>query len=170
MSTENLITPLLSIICFATGTFVKHNTKSFLTKVFGIVRQKFFVGTSLYLPLSSIEFFAAGNFLKQCTEGFPYGRVRHCETKVFGRKTLIPHFLSIEFFATGIFLKHSSKVFPYGIFWLFKPKKLSTKNLDNSPPHPQSFSLPEFFSNTAQKCSPTKFFGTVRQKFSDGNS
>ena len=35
-------------------------------------------------------------------------------------------------------------------------------------PYPQTFSLPEFFWNTAQKGSPKKSFGTVRQKKFDG--
>ena len=45
-------------------------------------------------------------------------------------------------------------------------KKFSTENLDTPPPpsYPLIFSLPEIFWNTAQKGSPTKFFGTVRQK------
>ncbi len=37
------------------------------------------------------------------------------------------------------------------------------------PSYPYTFSLPETFWNTAQKGSPTKFFGTVRQKIFDEN-
>ena len=45
-------------------------------------------------------------------------------------------------------------------------QKKSKKNLLIPPPtYPKSFSLPEFFWNTAQKGSSTKCFGTLRQKF-----
>ena len=36
--------------------------------------------------------------------------------------------------------------------------------------YPETFSLPEFFWNTAQKDSPKKIIGTVRQRFFDGKS
>ena len=59
----------------------------------------------------------------------------------------------------------NNKRFPYKIFrhW---DKKFSTENLDTPPPPPsfiQIFSGPEV--SETLKDSPTKFFGTVRQKF-----
>ena len=48
-------------------------------------------------------------------------------------------------------------------------KKFSTENLNTpSPLLSINFFAPKVFSNTAQKLSTTKFFGTVRQKVFDG--
>ncbi len=99
---------------------------------------------------------------------------RYCETKNFRRKILIlpPPLLSINFFAAGNFLKHSTEGFTYKIFRHCETKNFRRKILILPPPpsYPYTFSLPETFWNTAQKGSPTKFFGTVGQKIFDGKS
>ncbi len=177
-STENLDTPpspLLSIHFFATGNVLKHSTEGFTYKIFRHCETKNFRPKILILPppLLSINFFATGNFLKHNAEGFLYEMFRYCKTKNFRRKILIlpPPLWSINFFAAGNFLKHSTEGFTYKIFRHCETKNFRPKILILPPPpsYPYTFSLPETFWNTAQKASPTKFFGTVRQKIFDGN-
>ena len=125
-----------------------------------------FEGKSSYPPpaLLSIIFIATGNFLKRSSQVFPYENFRHSKAKILRRKILIPPLFSIEFFATGNFLKHSREGLACETFRHFETKKTSTENHDTPPCYPQSFSLQEVFLNATQKCSPTKLFGTVRQK------
>ena len=95
-----------------------------------------------------------------------------CETRNFRRKILIlpPPLLSIYSLATGGILKHSTEGFPYESFWHCETKIFQKESWYSPPSYPKTLLLPEIFRNTAQNGSPTKIFGTVRQKTFDGKS
>ena len=60
--------------------------------------------------------------------------------------------------------------FLYESFQLFQTKKFRWKVLILPTFYPETFSQADFFWKTAQKDSPKKIIGTVRQKFFDGKS
>ncbi len=178
-STENLDTPPSPLIhkLFRYRKFSETQRRRFQLRNFSARWDKKFSTENLDTlppPHSSINFFATGKFLKHSTEGFLYEMFRYCKTKNFRWKILIlpPLLLSMNFFAAGNFLKHSTERFTYKIFRYCETKNFRLKILILPPPpsYPYTFSLPEIFWNTAQKGSPTKFFGTVRQKIFDGKS
>ena len=71
----------------------------------------------------------------------------------------------MKIFDERIFLKHQSVLqWNISIQWDKNRRKIVI------PPLIQTFSIPEDFWNTAQKGSPTKFIGTVRQKTFDGKT
>ena len=63
------------------------------------------------------------------------------------------------------FSETQHRMVPLRKFWALSEKNFRRKILILLPPsYPITFSLREIFWNTAQKGSPTKFFGTARQK------
>ena len=135
-----LLSPIFSIIFFATGNFLKHSTEEFICEYFRHCETKKLSTENLDIPPSYPNFFDARNYCNN--KGFPYRNFRHCETKSFRRKILIlplpPPFLSINFLAIGIFLKHSTERFTCENF-----RHCETKNFDRkswySPPYPNFF-------------------------------
>ena len=105
--------------------------------------------------------------------------VKDSPTKIFGTETknfstenldTPPPLLLSKFFRDQKLVKHWK--IPLRNFSALWDKKISIENLESPPPpsYPSTFSLPEDFWNTAQKGSPTKFIGTVRQKTFDGKT
>ena len=79
---------------------------------------------------------------------------------------ILPPLTYSKFFGTRN--QCNSKGFPYGNFRHCETKKLSTENLDTTPPLIQTFLVPEI--NATVKDSPTEIFVTVTQKIFDGKS
>ena len=178
---ENLDTPPspLTHKLFRYRKFSETHRRMFQLRNFSAMWDKKFSTENLDTPpspLLSINFtFSLPEiFWNTPPKGSPTKIFRHCETKNFRRKILIlpPPLLSINFFATGNFLKHTAECFNYEIFRQCETKNFRRKILILPPPpsYPYTFSLPEIFWNTPPKGSPTKFFGTVRQKIFDGKS
>ena len=145
---------------------ISETLKDSPTKSFGTVRQNIFNGKSWYTPpLLSMNFLVTENFLKRSTEGFPYQFFRHCETKNFRRKLLIPPLLFINFFATGRnFSETRHRRVPLTKFFgPVRQKSFGKTVMPPPPPMHENFRYKSVFET--QKGSPTKFFGTVRQKF-----
>ena len=144
-----------------------------LTKVLGIVRQKFFGARNWYPPFLFINFFASGIFLEHSTEGFLYEIIHYFQTKQFRKKIVIPApllyftcfdtrqlFETIKGFSTKRFGTVTQKV----------PKE----NLDTCPllsiNYFTSETLREIFRSRARTGSSTKCYVTVRQHNFDAKS
>ncbi len=126
----------------------------------------------LFAPLFQ-NFFAATNFLKQSTEVmFPTKFFGTVKQKNFPRKLMILPLLLQNFFATGTFLKNRTEVlFPYQLARHWETKLFRLKLLPLLRLFFKTFSLADLLWNTSQKdFSPTKIFGTVRQKTFHENS
>ena len=113
-------------------------------------------------PPPCSNFFDSRNYCN--SKGFPYGNFRYCETKNFRRKILIllppPFIQTFSIPEINETLKDST---PTGIFG---PETKNFRRKILIPPPPslmhKFFRYPKF--SDTPKCSPTKFFGAVRQK------
>ena len=78
-----------------------------------------------------------------------------------------PHLLLFKnFFANRNFLKNRTEGFPNQFFSALWHKNFDRQPWNSSLPpfHPETFSLRDFFSNTAQRGNPTKSFDIARLK------
>ena len=146
---------LLSIIFFSYQK-ISETQKGSVTKFFGPVRQKIF-DKNMMPPSYASEFLMSEFFETQkgsLTNSF--GTVKQRKTT---ENSDIP--LCIKLFDTRNFLKHwRDPLRSFSVLW---DKKIFDKAMMPPPlPCMQIFDTKIFFET--QKCSPTKFFGTVRQK------
>ena len=163
--------PLLGIKFFDTRIFLEHR-KVPTPKVSSTVRQKK-LSVNFDTPhFLSINFFATGKILITRTKWFPYQAFQYCEARIFWQKIVIlprsPAFLFKKFIGTWNFVKN--RKVPLRKFPAFLDKNIQWKVLILPTLYPETFSLPDFFWNTAQTDSPKNIIGTVRQIFFDGKS
>ena len=141
-------------------------------KFFGTVRQKIVDGKYFYCPppILSLNFFATRNFPKHSTEGFFYETFRYRETKKLSTEIRAITLWSMNVSDTRNYWK--TKGFPYELSRHFETKKISTENFSTPSSHLLILKLfcYELVSETAQKGSSTKSFGTLRQKIFDKKS
>ena len=132
--------------------------EKFPKKFFSTVRQKIFErkhDTSLsYLQF----FFHTRSFLKHRRVPLQSSSSRSCETENFWQNREAP-LLCMKIFETRNFSKH--RRVPVRILSALWDNKISTQNSD-IPLLEKFFWYPKFFETL--KCSPTNFFGTVKQK------
>ena len=141
------------------------NTERFLYEIIRYCETKQF-WRKVVVPLKPLTFLDTRNFLK-------FGRVSLRTFPVVWDNTVSttnrdPPHLSMKYFQTRKFLKHR-KLPPPKLSRVFS-QKFSMEFLILPTFYPETFSLPDFFWNTAQKDSPKKDIGTVRQKFFGGKS
>ena len=161
--------PLLGIKFFDTRIFLKHR-KVPIPKVSSTVRQKK-LSVNFDTPhFLSKNFFATGKFLITRTKWFPYEAFQYCEARIFWQKIVIlprsPPFSFKKFIGTWNFVKN--RKVPLRKFSAFLDKNIQWKVLILPTLYQETFSLPDFFWDTAQTDSPKNIIGTVRQKFFDG--
>ena len=93
----------------------------------------------------------------------------HCETKKIRRKSwYFPLPLIHKLFRYQNFSETQHRRVPLRNISALWDRKFSTENLDIPPPTPSHPNLSIPVINDTLKCSPTKFFGAVRQKIFDG--
>ena len=118
-STENLDTPpVLCIIFFDTGIFLKHNRKGFLCQSFRHCETKHFRRKILTTLLISIVF-RCRNFSETHHRSVPLRLLSALQDKKNSTEnfdTPPPPLLCIISFDTGSFLKHNTNRFPCQIF------------------------------------------------------
>ena len=140
-------------------------TERFLYKAFrfGPVRQKFL--TKPWCPLLRMKNSDKRIFLKHQSVLVLQLNISVQWDKNFDGKSWysLPY---PNFFDTRNYC--NSKGFPYGNFRHCETKNFRREILILPPPLIQTFSVPEI--SETLKGSPTKFFGTVRQKIFDGKS
>ena len=149
--------PLLCIKFFDTANFPNYWRDAH--EIFRQRETKNFRRKSM-IPLLCINFFDTPNFKKPWRDAHEF--FRQCETKKVRLKVVICPLLSTNFFKNQKFSGKRKGSFTK----LFVSVLWDTKQFDETVMHPSSyawkFSRKNFFWNT--KCSPTKHFGTVRQK------
>ena len=153
---------------FSEKLHTKVPLQSFLT-----LWDKLLSKENLQIPSISIYFFTTGTFLKHCTEGLLYEKFGTFLDKKNPTENLDnPSPLIRKFFHYWKFSETLHRRVPLRKFSGLRDKELPTENLDPrlKPSHPKTFSLTEFFKNTAQKGTSTKLFGNLRQNFPCGNS
>ena len=158
-STENRDTPPLPLIhkiFFPTRNFLKHRMVPWRS-FFGPVRRENFDKT-VKLPPSFAGKFSIPQFFRN-TEVFSY-ELSALWDKNFSTEFSDITFLCIKFCGTWNFLKHRSV--PQRNFSVLCDKKCLTENVI-LPSLMHIFFRHSKLSHTP-KCSPTKFFGTVKQK------
>ena len=110
-------------------------------------------------PLSSIKLFETRYFLRNSK--IPLRNFSAPWDKKFSTEFSDTRFLCIKFCDAQNFLKHRSV--PRENFSVLCDKKFSTEKRDTPPSLMHKIFRCPKFSDTS-KCSPTKFFGTVRPK------
>ena len=159
---KNVIPPFSSIIFFETKNFFK-NSRISLRKFWALWDMKISTGNRDMPPLIHKFFSIPENFRK--TEGFLYkafrfGPVRQkVPTNPWCPPPMHENFRWKNF-------SEAPKCSPMKYF--NSETKTPTENRDSPPPLIQTFSIPEIIATG--KDSPTKIFGTVRQKNFDGKS
>ena len=155
---KNVMPPFSSIKLFETENFLK-NSRIPLRKFSALWHIKISTENRDMPPLIHKFFSIPENFRK--TEGFLYKSFRFgpVKQKVPTKPWCPPPSYAWKFSIKEFFW--NTRVFSNEIF-RYSETKTSTENCDTPPPLMQTFSIPEIFATV--KDSPTKFFGTVRQK------
>ena len=166
ISTENRDMPLLTFLSINVFRYKKFSgkQKGSLTKLFVSVLWERRFRQNRDSPLSYAWKLSLKDFFWN-NEVFSNEIFRYSETKTSTENCDTPPPPYPSYFDTQNYF--NSKGFPYGNSSMWD-KKFSTENLDIPPSLIQTFSVPEV-SETLNG-SPTKFFGTVRQKIFDGKS
>ena len=103
------------------------------------------------------------------TVGLPYENFRHWETYKFRLKIVICPLVSINFFRYQKVSGKQKGSFTKNFVSVLWDKKKSTKSWCPPPlPMHENFRQKQF--SETPNCCPMKFFGTVRQKLSDGKT
>ena len=126
------------------------------TKFFDTVRQIIFNGKSWYSPLLSIPY----QKFSETQNGSLAKFFRSCEIKKFRQNREASPFLCLKLFDTRNLPKHRRVLL--GILRALWDKDFSTEFSDIPSLMHKIFRYPKF--SDTPKCSPTKFFGIVRQK------
>ena len=112
------------------------------------------------IPLLCIKFFDTPNFMKPWRDAHEF--FRQCETKQFRLKVVICPLLSTNFFKNQKFSGKQRGSFTRLFVSVLWDKKRFDETVMPPPPTHENFREKNF--SETQKCSPTKHFGTVRQK------
>ena len=169
---------LLCIKFFDTAKFLKHWSDAHET--FGHCDTNNFRRKNM-IPLLCRKFFVTIFFLENRRGPSQNFSFRSCETKIFDRTVMLPRSYAWKILKWKVFW--NKKLFSNEIFWHSETKIFWTENRDKSPSHPyiketsdKILKLPPLlleifrfqnFSET-QKCSLTKFIGTVTRDFFNG--
>ena len=142
------------------------------TNLLGTERQNFFDWNCYHSSASFSKLFRWQIFSETHHRRiFPLPKFSALWDKKLSTKTLDTPPSFPNYFRYRNVLKHSTEgLFPYQIVRQWETKKNRLKHLILFPPLFKTFSLAEIFWKAALKsCSPTNFFGTVRQKTLDWN-
>ena len=151
--------PLLFIIFIDTPNFLKHWRDAH--EIFHPCETKNFNG-NLWYPLVMHKFFRYPKF-SETLKGCPQNFSTLCDKKIFVGKLWYP-LLFIKFFDTSNFLNHWRDA--HEIFRHCETKNFRRKHVIPPIMH-KIFPIAQTFWNI--EGMPTKFFGTVRQNFFEGN-
>ena len=127
------------------------------TKFFGTVRQKISDGKLWHPHLLSINFFHTRNFRKYRRD--PLRRFLVLWDKKFSTKPWCPSLIHENFRNRNFLQLRRVLLRSFAVLW---DKRFSTENRDIPFSWKKFFRYPKF--SDTPNCSPTNFFGTVRQK------
>ena len=163
---QNFVIPPIMHKFFRYPKFLE-TLKGRARKVSGTVRPKFFDGKTWFPPVIHKPF--RNQKFSRKTVRFPFASFWHSETKQIRPKIVICPLLSVIFFRWQKFSGKQKSSFTKQFVSDLWDKKFQ-QNHDAPLLSTKIFLLPEIFWNTYQKCSSTKFLGTLRQKNVDTKS